>query len=185
MRRIPLMFIALVAVIAFVAAACSSDSEEETTTTQAPTTTQATTTTTASEAAPEQSIAEIVSTAEGFSTLLAAVQAAGLAETLNTDGPFTVFAPTDEAFAALPTGTVESLLEDTEALTNVLLYHVVDGAVAAEDVVNLDSVTTLQGSDIKISVDNGVFFNEESMAIATNILASNGIIHAIDAVLLP
>jgi transforming growth factor-beta-induced protein len=122
-----------------------------------------------------------------FTTLVAAVQAAGLVDTLNSDGPFTVFAPTDDAFAALPEGTVESLLEDPEgALTQILLYHVVGAAVPAADVVELDSATTVQGEEISIEVvDGSVILNGEVEVIITDIEASNGIIHVIDAVLLP
>ena len=104
-----------------------------------------------------------IAVADGrFTTLVTAVQAAGLAETLSGEGPFTVFAPTDDAFAALPEGTVESLLADPEgALTDVLLYHVVDGAVMAETVVTLDSATTLEGEDVTITVEDGnVFLND-------------------------
>jgi transforming growth factor-beta-induced protein len=122
-----------------------------------------------------------------FTTLVAAVQAAGLVDTLNSDGPFTVFAPTDDAFAALPDGTVESLLEDPEgALTQILLYHVVAAAVPAAEVVELDSATTVQGEEISIEVvDGSVILNGEVEVIITDIEASNGIIHVIDAVLLP
>ena len=121
-----------------------------------------------------------------FTTLVAALQAADLVDTLKGEGPFTVFAPTDDAFAALPDGTVEGLLNDIPALTNVLLYHVVSGAVSAADVVTLDSATTVQGSDIRISVrDGSVFLNDSVQVIITDIQASNGIIHVIDGVLLP
>ena len=128
-----------------------------------------------------------IAVADGrFTTLVAAVQAADLVDTLKSEGPFTVFAPTDDAFAALPEGTVESLLNDIPALTDVLLYHVVAGAVKAETVVGLESVTTVQGSDIKITVtDDGVFLNDTVKVIITDIEASNGVIHVIDAVLLP
>ncbi|MEZ4592725.1 MAG: fasciclin domain-containing protein [Chloroflexota bacterium] len=129
-----------------------------------------------------------IAVADGrFTTLVAAVQAAGLAETLSGEGSFTVFAPTDDAFAALPEGTVDSLLADPEgALTDVLLYHVVDGAVMAETVVTLDSATTLQGEDVTITVTDGsVFLNETTQVIITDIEASNGVIHVIDSVLLP
>jgi transforming growth factor-beta-induced protein len=128
-----------------------------------------------------------IAVADGrFTTLVAAVQAAGLVDTLNSEGPFTVFAPTDDAFAALPAGTVEGLLADIPALTDVLTYHVVSGAVMAADVVNLTSATTVQGSDIAISVrDGSVFLNDNVQVIITDIMASNGVIHVIDAVLLP
>ncbi len=121
-----------------------------------------------------------------FTTLVAAVTAADLAGTLSGEGPFTVFAPTDDAFAALPEGTVEGLLADIPALTDILLYHVVDGAVLAETVVTLESATTLQGSDVSITVnDEGVFLNDDIQVIITDIEASNGVIHVIDGVLLP
>jgi transforming growth factor-beta-induced protein len=128
-----------------------------------------------------------IAVADGrFTTLVAAVQAAGLADTLSGEGSFTVFAPTDTAFAALPAGTVEGLLGDIPALTNILLYHVVDGAVPAETVVTLDSATTLQGSPVSIEVrDGGVFLNDNIQVIITDIAADNGIIHVIDGVLLP
>jgi transforming growth factor-beta-induced protein len=128
-----------------------------------------------------------IAVADGrFTTLVAAVQTAGLADTLSGEGSFTVFAPTDTAFAALPAGTVEGLLGDIPALTNILLYHVVDGAVPAETVVTLDSATTLQGSPVSIEVrDGGVFLNDNVQVIITDIAADNGIIHVIDGVLLP
>ncbi|MCB0033217.1 MAG: fasciclin domain-containing protein [Anaerolineales bacterium] len=133
------------------------------------------------------SIAEIAVENGSFTTLVAALDAAGLVETLSGEGEFTVFAPTDDAFAALPEGTVESLLEDPEgALTQILLYHVVDGVAMAEDVVGLDSVTTLQGEDVAISVvDGNVFLNETVQVVTTDIEASNGVIHVIDGVILP
>ena len=124
-----------------------------------------------------------------FTTLVAAVQAAGLVDTLNSEGPFTVFAPTDDAFAALPEGTVDALLADIPALTNVLLYHVVAGKVMAADVVGLDgksAETALAGKSVDIKVDMGnVYLNETVKVIITDIEASNGVIHVIDAVLLP
>ena len=124
-----------------------------------------------------------------FTTLVAAVQAAGLVDTLSSEGPFTVFAPTDEAFAALPEGTVEALLADIPALTDILLYHVVAGKVMAADVVGLDGQsveTALAGKSVDIKVDMGnVYLNETVKVIITDIEASNGVIHVIDAVLLP
>ena len=130
-----------------------------------------------------------IAVADGrFTTLVAAVQAAGLAETLSGEGPFTVFAPTDDAFAALPAGTVESLLlpENKQALTDILLYHVASGKVMAADVVNLTSVPTLLGKDVTVTVKDGkVFLNDTAEVIITDIEASNGVIHVIDAVLLP
>jgi uncharacterized surface protein with fasciclin (FAS1) repeats len=137
--------------------------------------------------ATAMSIAEIAVADGNFTTLVAALDAAGLVETFAGEGEFTVFAPTDDAFAALPEGTVEALLEDPEgALTDILLYHVVEGAVYAETVVTLESATTLGGQDITISVtDDGVFLNDTVQVIATDIEASNGVIHVIDMVLLP
>jgi uncharacterized surface protein with fasciclin (FAS1) repeats len=134
-----------------------------------------------------KSIAEIAVEDGRFTTLVAALDAAGLVETLSSEGEFTVFAPTDDAFAALPEGTVESLLEDPEgALTDILLYHVAAGVVPAETVVTLDSATTLQGEDVTIKVTDGqVILNNNATVIITDIAASNGIIHVIDAVILP
>jgi len=134
-----------------------------------------------------QSIVDIAEADGRFTTLVAAVQAAGLAETLSGEGEFTVFAPTDDAFASLPEGTVESLLEDPQgALKDILLYHVAEGAVPAETVVTLDSADTVQGEPIAIAVMDGqVTLNDSANVIITDIPASNGIIHVIDAVILP
>ena len=123
-----------------------------------------------------KSIAEIAVEDGRFTTLVAALDAAGLVETLAGEGEFTVFAPTDDAFAALPEGTVASLLEDPEgALTDILLYHVAAGVVPAETVVTLDTVTTLLGSDVAVSVVDGqVYLNGTVKVIITDIAASNG-----------
>lgn len=133
------------------------------------------------------SIAEIAAADGRFSTLVAALDAAGLVETLSTEGEYTVFAPTDEAFAALPEGLVDALLADPQgALSDVLLYHVVGTVVPAETVVTLDSAITLNGEQISFTiVDGEVFLNENAKVIITDIMASNGIIHVIDAVLIP
>ena len=126
-----------------------------------------------------------------FTTLVAAVQAAGLVDTLKGAGPFTVFAPTDEAFAKLPAGTVEELLkpENLENLKNILLYHVVPGKVMAADVVTLDGKTAdtaFAGNSVAISVKDGnVFLNETVQVVITDVETSNGVIHVIDTVLLP
>jgi transforming growth factor-beta-induced protein len=136
----------------------------------------------------KQTIVEIAVADERFSTLVAAVTAAELVETLSGEGPFTVFAPTNDAFAALPEGTVESLLlpENKQALTDILLYHVVSGKVMAADVVGLTSAATVLGADLTITVRDGkVFLNDTVEVIITDIEASNGVIHVIDAVLLP
>ena len=125
--------------------------------------------------------------AGSFKTLVAAVTAADLGATLKSDGPFTVFAPTDEAFAKLPAGTVETLLkpENKDQLIAILTYHVVAGKVTAEQVVGLNSATTVNGSDVKIVAnDQGVKIGEANV-IKTDIETSNGIIHVIDSVLIP
>ncbi|PWH12378.1 MAG: beta-Ig-H3/fasciclin [Anaerolineae bacterium] len=140
---------------------------------------------------PPADASDIIDTAiaDGrFKTLAAALEAAGLIETLKGEGPFTVFAPTDEAFAKLPAGTIENLLkpENKKTLTDILLYHVVSGEAMAANVVNLNSATTVLGKDIKITVKDGkVFLNDTIQVIITDIKASNGVIHVIDAVLLP
>ena len=130
---------------------------------------------------------DIVDTAVGagnFTTLVAAVEAAGLVETLKGEGPFTVFAPTDEAFAALPEGTVAGLLADPEALAAILTYHVVPGAVMSTDLSDGMTATTVNGADITIGTMGGVTVNEANVVTA-DIEASNGVIHVIDAVILP
>lgn len=129
-------------------------------------------------------IVETAVEAGTFETLVAVVTAAGLVETLSGEGPFTVFAPTDEAFAALPEGTVEGLLNDIPALTEVLTYHVVPGAVMSGDLSDGMMATTVQGSDITIGVGEGVTVNDANV-VAADIEASNGVIHVIDAVILP
>jgi uncharacterized surface protein with fasciclin (FAS1) repeats len=108
-----------------------------------------------------------------------------LSETLDGEGPFTVFAPTDDAFAALPEGTVEGLLEDPDALSNILLYHVVPGEVTADQVTTLESATTAQGADVAISLEGDSVFVDDAQVIMTDIATSNGVIHVIDAVLMP
>jgi len=130
-------------------------------------------------------IVTVAAEAGQFETLLAAAQAAGLAETLASEGPFTVFAPTDEAFAALGQDTIDSLLANPEQLSEILLYHVVEGAVYAEDVAAIDSATTVQGSDLTVSVSNGTVMVDDATVVATDVEASNGVIHVIDSVLLP
>ena len=131
-----------------------------------------------------KSIAEIA-VAGGFNTLVAALSAADLVETLSGDGAFTVFAPTDDAFAALPEGMLEGLLADTESLTQILLYHVVGDVVMADTVVTLDEAETLEGSKVEIEVVDGKVFVNDSQVTSTDIEASNGVIHVIDKVLVP
>ncbi len=140
----------------------------------------------ASNETPEESksIAEIA-VAGGFNTLVAALSAADLVETLSGDGAFTVFAPTDDAFAALPEGMLEGLLADTESLTQILLYHVVGDVVMADTVVTLDEAETLEGSKVEIEVVDGKVFVNDSQVTSTDIEASNGVIHVIDKVLVP
>jgi transforming growth factor-beta-induced protein len=137
----------------------------------------------------EKTIVEIAVEDGRFTTLVAALQAAELVETLSGEGPFTVFAPTDDAFAKLPAGTVEALLEDIPQLTNILLYHVVSGKVMAADVLTLDGQeveTALEGQMIMIKIDGDkVMLNQDVMVIITDIEAANGVIHVIDTVLLP
>jgi len=122
-----------------------------------------------------------------FTTLAAALDAAGLVDTLSHNGPFTVFAPTDEAFAKLPGGTVETLLkpENKDKLIDILTYHVVSGKVKAKDVVKLNSATTLQGSDVHIDVNDKHVSIDNAKVLLTDVMASNGIIHVIDSVILP
>lgn len=134
---------------------------------------------------PAADIVDTAVAAGSFKTLVAAVQAAGLVETLKGKGPFTVFAPTDEAFAKLPEGTVEALLADKEKLTAILTYHVVAGKVKAEQVVTLKEAMTVQGSAVKIKVvDDQVMINDAKV-IAADVKAANGVIHVIDTVLIP
>ena len=133
---------------------------------------------------------DIVDTAVGagdFTTLVAAVKAAGLVETLKSEGPFTVFAPTDAAFAKLPAGTVESLLkpENKEKLVAILTYHVVPGKVMAADVVKLTEAKTVQGKSAKVKVDCGTVMIDGAKVVKTDIPCTNGVIHVIDAVILP
>ncbi len=143
----------------------------------------------AEEAAMEKMDIVDTAVADGrFTTLAAALQAAGLVETLKGEGPFTVFAPTDDAFAKLPAGTIDELLkpESKQALTDILLYHVVSGKVMASDVVNLTSAPTVLGKDVTVTVKDGnVYLNDNIQVIITDIETSNGVIHVIDAVLLP
>jgi uncharacterized surface protein with fasciclin (FAS1) repeats len=136
---------------------------------------------------PDKDIVEIAASAGSFNTLVAAVKAAGLVDTLKGNGPFTVFAPTDEAFAKLPGGTVENLLkpENKDKLTAVLTYHVVPGRVTAGEVVNLSSAKTVNGRALRINTKDGKVMVDNARVTATDIIASNGVIHVIDSVVLP
>ena len=135
----------------------------------------------------EKDIVDTAIEADDFETLVAAVVAADLVDALKGEGPFTVFAPTDEAFAALPEDVLTKLLANPEILASVLLFHVVEGQVLAEDVIELDGekVETLLGQDINISIDNGDVFVQDSQVIETDIICSNGVIHVIDNVMIP
>jgi uncharacterized surface protein with fasciclin (FAS1) repeats len=178
MRRTTLA--AVVAVTALTLAACG-DSSDDTTTETAETTSE--------EMAVEETgagtIVDVASNTEGFSTLVAAVGAADLVDTLNSEGPFTVFAPTDDAFAALPPGVLDALLlpENKDTLTKILTYHVVPGAVMAADVTDGD-VATVEGQTVTLSTADGVTVNGATV-IQADVVADNGVIHVIDAVILP
>jgi uncharacterized surface protein with fasciclin (FAS1) repeats len=134
-----------------------------------------------------KNIVETAMAAGSFKTLVTALQTAGLAETLSGAGPFTVFAPTDEAFAKLPAGTLESLLkpENREKLRAILTYHVVAGSVMAKDVVNLKKAKTVNGQEVKIKADGANVMVDNASVVKTDITTSNGVIHVIDTVILP
>ena len=136
---------------------------------------------------PVGTIVDVAASNADFETLVAAVKAAGLVETLSGEGPFTVFAPTDDAFAKLPAGTLENLLkpENKDQLVAILTYHVVAGKVTAADVVKLDTATTVNGAAADVTVSGSTVKIDEATVTATDIKASNGIIHVIDTVILP
>jgi uncharacterized surface protein with fasciclin (FAS1) repeats len=136
---------------------------------------------------PEKDIVDTAVAAGSFKTLAAALQAAGLVDTLKSKGPFTVFAPTDEAFAKLPPGTVEDLLkpENKEKLVSILTYHVVPGKVLASQVTKMNSAQTVNGESLRIKVDDGTVMVDNAKVTKTDILCSNGVIHVIDSVMLP
>ena len=129
-------------------------------------------------------IIDVAVSAGTFNTLVAAVKAAGLVETLKGKGPFTVFAPSDDAFAKLPKGTVEGLLKDLPKLKSILTYHVVAGKVTAADVMKLTTAKTVQGQSVTIQTNGGVKVNGANVVTA-DVMADNGIIHVIDSVILP
>ena len=124
---------------------------------------------------------------DGLKTLVAAVKAGGLVDVLKSDGPFTVFAPTDEAFAALPEGTLESLLkpENKDQLVAILKYHVVSGKIMSTDLSNGQKATTVQGEKIKVAIKSGGVKIENANVVAADVKAKNGVVHVIDAVILP
>lgn len=133
----------------------------------------------------DKDIVDTAVAAGSFTTLAKALEVAGLIDTLKSAGPFTVFAPTDAAFAKLPAGTVEALLKDPAKLKSILLYHVVGGKVTAADVVKLKSAKTVQGSSAKITVRKGKVMVDKANVVKTDIMTSNGVIHVIDTVILP
>jgi uncharacterized surface protein with fasciclin (FAS1) repeats len=137
------------------------------------------------DAGKQMDIVETAVAAGNFKTLVAAVEAAGLVETLKGKGPFTVFAPTDEAFAKLPAGTVEALLKDKAKLAAILTYHVVAGRVMAADAIKLTEAKTVNGQSFKIVANKDGVMIDNAKVVKTDIVASNGVIHVIDAVILP
>ena len=136
---------------------------------------------------PQKDVVDTAVAAGSFNTLAAALEAAGLVDTLKGDGPFTVFAPTDEAFAKLPAGTVEELLkpENKAKLTAILTYHVVPGALNASKVVTLKDAETVNGATVTITVNGGTVMVDNAKVVKTDIMATNGVIHVIDSVILP
>jgi len=134
---------------------------------------------------PDKNIVETAVEAGSFTTLVAAVQAAGLVDVLSGEGPFTVFAPTDEAFAKLPEGTIEALLADKEKLTAILTYHVVSGRIYSDQLENGAAAKTLQGNPVKVKLADGNAFINDSRVVSADIETTNGVIHVIDKVLLP
>ena len=194
MKRTPTRLIAFGAVAGLVAlSACGSDSNDSSDTTTAAEEAETVVTEAMAEeetatsevAAAAGDIVETAINAGSFGTLVAAVQAAELVETLQSPGPFTVLAPTDDAFAALPDGLVDCLLlpESKDALTAILTYHVISGAVMSGDLADGD-VPTVQGENVTVDLTNGVMFNNATV-IQADVEASNGVIHAIDAVIVP
>lgn len=169
--------------LALIAAACAPAATPAPT--QAPPTAAPTAQPMPEPTAAPQTIVDVAVADERFSTLVAALTEAGLVTTLQGEGPFTVFAPTNDAFAKLPAGTLEALLADTEALTAVLLYHVVAGEVPAAQVITLSEAQTVQGAPVIIRVEAGRVFVNDAEVIITDIEASNGIIHVIDSVITP
>ena len=184
MRRMRSTTIAVVAIVtALTLSACSSSTEAEATpeaTVSAEATPEATV-----EATSPGTVVDVAIATDGFATLVAAITAAGLGETLSGTGPFTVFAPTDDAFAALPAGVLDALLlpENKDVLIKILTYHVVSGMVMAADVTDGD-VATVEGQTVALSTADGVTVNGAKVIIA-DVAASNGVIHAIDQVILP
>ena len=183
MRHYRITVAVAVAVTALTLSACSSSDTDASD--AAATTSAAAPTASASDAATPGTIVEVASANPDFSTLVAAVKAAGLVETLSGTGPFTVFAPTDEAFAALPAGLLDKLLlpANKETLTKILTYHVLSSKVMAADV-KAGKVATVEGSEVTIATDGGVKVDKATVT-STDVAASNGVVHVIDKVLVP
>ncbi len=182
MRTRTTKFAAIAGALALTLAACGDDGNDEADVPVAPTEDPG--------AEAPGTIVDVAAGTDGFSTLVAAVQAAGLVDTLNSDGPFTVFAPTDDAFAAALESlgiTADELLADTDTLTSILTYHVIAGEVPSSDVVTLDgqSVETVNGATVDITVDGDTVMVNDATVTAVDVEASNGVIHVIDTVLLP
>ncbi len=174
MRKI--LSILLVMILVAAVAGCSGEKKEQEPERKAPP---------EAKMAPKKDIVEIAVADGRFKTLVTAVKAADLVKTLKSEGPFTVFAPTDEAFAKLPEGTVDALLEDIPKLKNILLYHVVPGKVMAADVVELETAQTVMGDSVSIAVSGDKVMIDDAAVVITDIEASNGVIHVIDSVILP
>jgi len=189
MKRTSTRLVAVGAIAGLLAlSACGSDSNDESSSTEAPAaaeTTEAMAETTDAMADEPGTIVDVAVAAGSFDTLVAAVTAADLVDALSADGPLTVLAPTDDAFAALPAGLVDCLLlpENKDALTSILTYHVIEGAVMSGDLTAGD-VPTLQGENVTVDLTDGVMFNNATV-IQADVEASNGVIHAIDAVIVP
>jgi uncharacterized surface protein with fasciclin (FAS1) repeats len=180
--------LAAVSALALVVAACDDDGDSSSDTTEDTTVSDSTgdvDSDPTGDATGDQNLVETAVAAGDFTTLATALEAAGLVDTLSTGGPYTVFAPTDAAFEALPPGTLDELLADPEALREVLLYHVVEGEVPASEVVTLSSATTLNGADVTITVDGETVKVNDATVTQTDVTASNGVIHVIDRVLIP
>jgi len=187
MKRI-FAFGLLVGALALVGVACGGDDDaatDEPAAAMEDTTTMEEETTEMTETTQEMDIVETAVAAGSFDTLVSLVQEAGLAEDLSGPGPLTVFAPTDEAFAAVPEETLTQLQNDPEALRRVLLYHVVEGDVTSDQVTGLDAAATLAGPDLSFSTNGGSVLVNDATVTMADVLASNGVIHVVDAVLLP
>ena len=182
MRTLNLIFGA-VTIAAMAGCAAEGSSVEPKTAATTSTTTTATDVSTAPKA--QKDIVDTAVAAGKFTTLVAALKAAGLVDTLKSPGPFTVFAPTDDAFAKLPAGTVDALLKDKAKLTAVLTYHVVSGNVGASQAMQMSSAKTVQGKDLAIKTSGGAVMINDAKVVMPDVQATNGVIHAIDTVLMP